>query len=254
MSTEEIIESGLIEAYALNLTDEAETQWVQKALIESEEARNALQVFELSLEKTYQSKEINTIPNVSTGMGNGKIVSITPWYKYAMAAGVLLLLSSVAANVFLFNKNKTVTNELTTVKNTIKNTPKPVMPAPGNNDAVMKALGQITDGNYVKQVALNGQNTHAICKCTMFWNKEKGEVVICVHHLVNPGSTKQYQLWGYINGKPVNLGVFDLNEQKLIHHKLKQNYKEIQGFAVTLEPKGGVAEPTMDELYLKGEI
>jgi hypothetical protein len=256
MSTQEIIESGLIEAYALNLADEVETQWVLKALDESEAARNYLLDFELSLEKTYQSKEATTIPNNET---TGKVVRITPWYKYAMAASVLFLLSSLAVNVFLFNKNKQATNELVLVKNTLKTTPQPV---PINNNtstqttqtAVMEALGTVTDGNYVKQVALKGQNTHAICKCTMFWNKEKGEVVICVHHLVNPGSTKQYQLWGYINGKPTNLGVFDLNEQKLIHHKLKQNYKEIQGFAVTLEDKGGVTEPTMEQLYLKGDI
>ncbi len=252
MSTQEIIESGLIEAYALNLTDEAETQLVLVALSESEAARTYLHDFELSLEKTYQSKEATTLTkNVATS----KAVSITPWYKYAMAASVLFLLSSLAANVFLFNKNKQANTELALVKNTIKTTPQPIAtPNAGTEKAVMAALGTVTDGNYVKQVALKGQGTHGVCKCTMFWNKEKGEVVICVHHLVNPGTTRQYQLWGYINGKPVNLGVFDLNEQKLIHHKLKQNYKEIQGFVVTLEDKGGVAKPTMDQLYLKGDI
>jgi hypothetical protein len=63
---------------------------------------------------------------------------------------------------------------------------------------------------------------------------------------------KQYQLWAIVSGKPVDLGVFDLVNNKA--------FKEIKfvanasAFAITLEPYGGQASPTMDQMYVMGGI
>lgn len=64
----------------------------------------------------------------------------------------------------------------------------------------------------------------------------------------------QYQLWALVNGKPVDLGVFDVKADTT-HILLKM--KEIgsaQAFAVTLEKRGGVASPTMDQMIVMGGV
>jgi anti-sigma-K factor RskA len=63
----------------------------------------------------------------------------------------------------------------------------------------------------------------------------------------------QYQLWALVNGKPVDLGVFDANG-KLEGLQVMKNIGEAQTFAVTLEPKGGSISPTMSQLMVMGNI
>ena len=62
----------------------------------------------------------------------------------------------------------------------------------------------------------------------------------------------QYQLWAIIDGKPVDAGVFDGNFSGL--HKMKEIAKGAVLFAVTVEPRGGKAAPTMDTMQVKGEV
>ncbi|MNG37643.1 Anti-sigma-K factor rskA [compost metagenome] len=64
----------------------------------------------------------------------------------------------------------------------------------------------------------------------------------------------QYQLWALVDGKPVDLGVFDAKADSA-HILLKM--KEINGaqaFAVTLEKRGGSATPTMTQMIVMGGV
>ena len=45
----------------------------------------------------------------------------------------------------------------------------------------------------------------------------------------------------------------DVDPSDLSLHEMK-NMEDPQAFAVTLEPKGGSAIPTMDQMYVMGEI
>jgi anti-sigma-K factor RskA len=57
-----------------------------------------------------------------------------------------------------------------------------------------------------------------------------------------------------MNGKPVDLGVIgaDVWQEKLLV-KMK-GVNEAQAFAITLEPKGGSVNPTMDQMYVVGKL
>jgi anti-sigma-K factor RskA len=61
-------------------------------------------------------------------------------------------------------------------------------------------------------------------------------------------------LWAMVNGKPVDLGVFDAQNQP---KKLLLAMKEVgdaQAFAVTLEKRGGSASPTMEKMVVLGAV
>lgn len=61
----------------------------------------------------------------------------------------------------------------------------------------------------------------------------------------------QYQLWAIVDGAPVDAGLLEGLEDW-------QNMKDISGeavaFAITLEPEGGSASPTMEEMVVIGNV
>lgn len=87
---------------------------------------------------------------------------------------------------------------------------------------------------------------------TVFYNKTGGTILVDVSNLPSPAAGKQYQLWGIKDGKPVDMGVFDISASGEVISK--DFIAGVQAFAVTLEPTGGVASPTMEQMYVIGEV
>ena len=76
-----------------------------------------------------------------------------------------------------------------------------------------------------------------------------------ITNLPSPAADKQYQLWAIVDGAPVDMGVFDLASAET--DTTFQNVPFIenpQAFAVTLEPKGGSTNPTLDQMYVVGNV
>ncbi len=86
---------------------------------------------------------------------------------------------------------------------------------------------------------------------TAFWNKNTKEVFITVNKLPIAGTGKQYQLWAIVDGKPVDAGMIDNNCTTICKMK---NIPNAQAFAITLEQSGGSPAPTMEQLYVLGEV
>ena len=82
---------------------------------------------------------------------------------------------------------------------------------------------------------------------------------IAVLHVSLPpeAADKDYQLWVIRDKKPVDAGVFQVRYSGQdgalykIDHLVETDKNHINAFAVTLEPKGGVPQPT-GKMYLLG--
>jgi anti-sigma-K factor RskA len=73
-----------------------------------------------------------------------------------------------------------------------------------------------------------------------------GKAVFYASNLAAPGPGRTYQLWVIVAGSPVSAGVFDVEADgsgSLIVDSLAEAEK-VEAWAVTLEPAGGVAQPT----------
>ncbi len=86
-----------------------------------------------------------------------------------------------------------------------------------------------------------------------FWNPETKKIYVEVMSLPVPPPDKQYQLWALSNGKPIDAGVMDVDPSDKSLHEMK-SMEDAQAFAITLEPKGGSVNPTMDEMYVMGNV
>jgi len=91
----------------------------------------------------------------------------------------------------------------------------------------------------------------------IIWDPERKSAILQISNLPPVPKDKDYQLWVIKGQKPVSAGVFSLTDpEKESFFKIDQlveaDKKVISAFAVTLEPKGGVPQPT-GKMYLLGK-
>ncbi len=61
----------------------------------------------------------------------------------------------------------------------------------------------------------------------------------------------QYQLWAIEDGQPVSAGMYTEDKDSRI---ALANIPKAQAFAITLEKEGGSKAPTMENMFVMGEI
>lgn len=169
------------------------------------------------------------------------------FYKYAFAACLALLLISLAALTGVYSRLQDSKQELLAIQ--VQNTSYAT-----RANLLDKQLNILQDPDY-KLVKLAGTPKSASSSMLVVWNQAKKEVLIDKKALKLPTNDDQhqYQLWALVDGKPVDLGVFDsamLNEPGMLTMK---SIAAADAFAVTLEPRGGSVAPTMDQLVLMGK-
>lgn len=120
----------------------------------------------------------------------------------------------------------------------------------------LKTIADMPNDPDWKIVKLAGTKMDPQAKMMVYWHTSGRHVMVDNSKMALPKNDgeHQYQLWALVNGKPVDLGVFDVKADTS-HILLKM--KEIgsaQAFAVTLEKRGGVASPTMDQMIVMGGV
>ncbi len=268
MSITEIISSGLLESYVLGTTsaDEnlmihdlckkhpellKEIETIEEALISYASSNN--QPLKDSVKQNIQSKLDLAVDHSSP---SAKIVplqssvSSVKYYKYGIAASVILLIGSGAYILNLHQKLDKLNGEiaeLTTTKSFLADELK--IQQASLSDVNNKF--NILSNPKVKTIALTGMNSLNDKTALVHWNQETNEVYFNATSLAPPAN-KQYQLWAIIDGKPVDAGVIDLQNSTAF-----QKMKEIKGakaFAVTIENIGGSATPTLNTMCFLGNV
>ena len=171
--------------------------------------------------------------------------------KYLVAASVSLFLLSAGLNVVLYARYHDVKAEVAALnaeKNSMANQFKIEQTHLNGALAELSVIKQPT----VKVVPLKGLPIAPTALATIYWDTQSKNVFLDVKSLPVPSADKQYQLWAIVDGKPVDAGVFTVNTVEGLQ-KMK-SFESAQAFAVTLEIKGGSPSPTMDAMYVMGQI
>jgi anti-sigma-K factor RskA len=102
-----------------------------------------------------------------------------------------------------------------------------------------------------KRVNMAAVDAAQTFEASVYWNAKTDEAYLNIQNLKNLTEEQQYQLWAIVDGKPVDMGVFDFDVEGLIKMK---NIKNAAMFAVTIEPKGGSVNPTLDLMQVAGAV
>ena len=275
MDASRFISSGLIEAYVSGLATSNEVQELERGMKQYPEVAAAVDDCQLDMEQyvMLQSKTpptdlkqrifhiiVNEEAAREAGTFNEEQVTdefpetktyVSSAWRWIAAAAIILLLGSLWMNYVFFgqvNDYKGRYEALTVTQNTL-----------ASESNLYKARIEQMEQSFdlmknpsMKAVKMPGTKPFPTALATVYWNQQSKEVFVMVNNLPEPAADKQYQLWAIVDGKPVDMGVFEMSNP----HELLQKMKSIDNaemFAITLEKKGGSPVPTLDQMYVAGK-
>jgi anti-sigma-K factor RskA len=252
MDIHEYILSGKIETYVMGLCSAEEEKEIEQLRTRYPELDKAIIACEMEME--------NNLVKQQTQPGDETDKKILDWLdtqkapaqvvqmkspaknllKYAAAVAIVLLLVSGGLNIYQYRQTKILQAKID-------------QPGAKSEPGLPERDYLIMKNPSITPVAMYGVGNHAICRCTMFWDKKTGKVYIMIHHLPESSSARDYQLWAMVNGKPVSVGI--------VQDNIRGRFIEMDNvppgataFTVTLEKAGGSLTPSVDETYLEGRI
>ena len=261
LNLKEYISSGILELYASGKLPKEEAEGVEAMAAKHPEIREELNAIEQSLEifarGFQQTPPDNLLVNIQDAIAraeaenqSGGVVrpletkeSRFPWRRIAIAAAVALLISLVF-NLFQYRDLQETQDELLALSQQQSQMA----------DQLQQTSEQLQSLASPDQIIidLQGLPISPDSYARVFWQKESQTVYLKVGSLPAPAAGKQYQLWAIVDGVPVDAGVFDpIAEVQQLDQPIQGN---VRAFAVTLEPLGGSAKPTLDQMYISGTV
>ena len=290
MDTQAYISSGVIEAYVMGLASEEEIQileCVQKhnvdvrqaivdaqkaiehlvtsqavappvqlksniwAAIQAEEANSkATLTEEVKFEAKFEAKSEPIIESHSEK--ETKIHTLEPirrnkfevksYYKSLAVAASVSLLVGVGVVMYLMQNQQNLQNQIAQLeqKNGVDQ----------QNYAKLVEKWNISSNPDMKTIVLAGVNNHPGTKAIVYLDKTSKQTYLSVENLPACPAGHAYQLWAIVDGKPVDGGMYNSKDSIQKMHIIDN----AQAFAITLEKEGGSPVPTMENMYVMGEV
>jgi anti-sigma-K factor RskA len=255
------INSGILELYVAGVLSDSENREVYKMMKQHPEVLNEVLSIEAALVKLTahvspkDTKAFTTLaPKLS--QNDSKVVTLTKpktnWLSYTGWAASVLLAGGL---IWSMNQNKALENEITTV-NTSKDFLEIQIEDTKNTLNETKQLVDILRSNSVKKIPLTGQTAYPEAYANVYWDKSDDKLYLDLQGLPEPPKGKVYQVWSLTLNPltPTSLGTVDdfvSNNSKFFTFT---NANESEAFGITLEPAGGSASPTLEQLYTLGTV
>lgn len=270
MNIQEYISSGIIESYVLGLASPEEGIEFERICSAHAEVIAAREAFEKQLEDQLLQQRIAVPRELKSSLFSRiameevqqepriplkkpVLVPRVGFPRMVAAASLILLLGSVLLNLYLLSQYK---HSIAQYKDLLASQ---TQLANSNQSLNTKLLNYETAINHMKDPVMEIVKMPGVpaspspsSMATVYWNTSSKEVYLLVNQLPIPVTGKQYQLWAIVDGKPVDAGIFDMEEGT--HFMKLKTIPRAQAFAITLEKKGGSDTPTMDALYVMGKV
>jgi hypothetical protein len=266
LNAPEIISSGILELYCLGLTTAEETvevtQWAQQFTVveaEIEAIQSGLEGYaqahavapdasvkekifsSINKEKLTAVVHSNATDNVQT-----KVYAISPVWKYAAAASIVLLLGSGILNYTFYNKYKSASSQLASTQVQLQQQKELA-------DNMNSDMGVMTNKNAMP-VSLTPMPDVPDAAARIYWMQNTKEVYIDPSNLPKAPAGKQYQFWAIVDGKPVNGGIITTEiNGKTVHVQKMKSFGSAQAFAVSLED-AGPEKPVPTKVMVMGKL
>ena len=261
MGTKEYIESGILELYVYGLLSETENEEVATMAKNNPEINDEI----IAIEKAIVALSSSFSPFISAEqfekikekleLKHSKVIELEPtrnWSQYAGWAAAVLLLVGIG---YQYNQFEQTNTQIVTVEATKAKIEKDLNALQLKNKASETSLAVIRDTKNTV-VALGGQTVAPQSSAKVYWNKETKVVYVDAAGLPEPPEGMVYQVWALkLNPlTPTSIGLLDnfkVNDQKMF---AVDNATDAEAFGITLEPKGGSLNPTMEQLYTLGKV
>lgn len=252
MNIKEYISSGILESYALGELSESERLEVERNLAQYPELRKELASIEETMEAFFMKagREPRAIVKqriLDSIKPETKVVSLSMW-RYATAASILIAFaSSFMAYNFWSNWKETEVSlmELRALNEQVARDYNQVNQRLDDIETQMK----IMDNPAFHKVVMKGTANAPDAMASVYWNQATSEAYMSIQNLKALAKDQQYQLWAIVDGKPMDMGVFDPGAGL---HRMGDVAGKAAAFAVTIEPRGGKPAPSLETMQVLG--
>ncbi len=264
MNIQEYISSGILESYALGMLSDVERQEVEQVISQNPEIKLELLAIEEAME-SYAQMQAMTPPADVEGKILAKIASATTTTvaeapkldtsPSRLPARILLFAALLGlVGMFYFYTQQSKYQQQLEANN------KAFAELQASYDNLDKTCEQFNrQVAYLRDPAnrpilMSGTSLAPSASAVVHWNPTAKKSFLDALSLPDPSPNKQYQLWAIVDGKPTDMGVFDLKAADDFHLIEIPFIANAQAFAVTLEDFGGNPTPNLDQLYIIGNV
>jgi hypothetical protein len=173
-------------------------------------------------------------------------------FKWLVAAALFLLLVSNALSIYFYRNWKKAEERLDVAEASQQQYVQTIKGVQEQLNHKEKVLALVGDPE-TRKVELKGLAKSPDSRVMVYWHQPSNSVYLAVNNLPAPPPGRQYQLWALVDGKPQDAGLLDTGVAFVSHQQMK-DVSKAQAFAITLEPKGGRLAPTLDQMYVMGNI
>jgi len=262
MNINEYIVSGIVELYAMDALSPGEKKEFERLMVLYPEIGKELNKTKEVLEKYVAGHSLNPRPQLrydviekisiekkETEKSKRKPpqndYSLT--YKYMIAASLAALVVSTFASWFFYSRWNEAEERYSELLNEKIELSQNYNLLKFSFDESVSNLIILRDERSDVFVLRSTDAIHHY-QARVYWSRYSRRSYVDVLSLPKPEDGKQYQLWALSGGKPIDAGVFLIDEEGI------QRMKDIltaDSWIVTMEPNGGSLIPSMDQIVLR---
>lgn len=261
MNAQEYISSGLLENYVLGLVSDEERQEVERYAAMYPEIRAELNAIEDALEIYALANAVpppadmeTRILNRTNPLEEKKVVtSITPTRNFLIGGLIIALIGCI----YLFTQLVQYQRQLQVKDTAIAKLQTDYETLQQDCGTINTQIATLKD-SASQAILLKGTNNAPNASIIVHWNPSERKALLGAINLPTIPTDQQYQLWAIIDGQPTDMGVLNIDTATALDDSLIEvltNFTDKpQAFAITLEPKGGSPVPSLDKLYVIGNV
>lgn len=279
MNTGDYIESGILESYVLGMLGPQESAEVEAMATEHPEVRKAVRELEETLLEMADANRVEPDPawkdeilsaaiaEESKATNPEKQPVVKPLQGAAVGseadqknnsinwlavAATIILLISLGINMMQYRSLERIEEKLDETELRVAELESENQVMVANYKDVQQDLRVLRDPGTATFIMKGVEGRDPNYLANIYWNSTTEKVYLDVKSLPEAPAGKQYQLWALKDGKPVDMGVFDViaDAESLLEMGAVPG---ADAFAVTLEQAGGVESPTLEAMYVYGE-
>lgn len=247
------LNSDLLEKYLVGETTSAETEMVETYISKYPEVQKAYSTLQDNLEIVAKSNAVDApkivLNKILDELDETPVIALNQvekykkWYKFGVAASVAALIFAATSFMFysqnqkLSRENQVVVDEIFDLRSDIDE----------NNEMLDKVMRQLLRLNNpeTEKYIINGNERAKDLKTVAYINPKDKTSMIDVVSLPQLPEEQCYQIWAEVQDKMVSLGILSEADRQL---KALPYTENALGLNITIEPKGGNKNATLDNL------
>ena len=241
----DILKSGKLEEYVLGLLDDNESELIESLIKKHPEVKSRVRVLESSLEGLAKANKIDPHPELKNIVFNSLLESNNPSNNSAISKWITFtsLAASLILGVLLINvkqSNSSLNKQLTSLMDECEK----IQFTYQVDEELLYFL------RHEATVPVQLDNAERNANLMVYFNPVAKQSMVKINELPQLASNETYQLWADVDGKMIDMGIFNL-ANAFIPMKYISNP---ESFNITIEPSGGSDHPTVSRLVASQKV